>query len=204
MARKIGPTGSGSSKGGRGSGTKTGRNETRTKTVQNKLSMRSSHKAIAKRGAKSMPRGEPRPQFVDDRGVDLPARTGRSGGSTLKVSLVRIPASRRPRLEKIDRPIAVVATLPPLHPGEVLREEFLEPMGLSAGQLAKACGVPRTRIERIAAETMGISGDTALRLGRFFGTDPRFWMNLQVRYELETAKASAGAGIEAIRPHQAA
>ena len=67
--------------------------------------------------------------------------------------------------------LEIVATLPPLHPGEVLREEFLLPMNLSAYIVAKACGVPRTRIERIAREEMGISADTALRLGRFFGID---------------------------------
>ena len=60
--------------------------------------------------------------------------------------------------------------LPPMHPGEVLREEFLVPLNLSAGALAKACGLPRTRIERIATETTGITADTALRLGKALGT----------------------------------
>jgi antitoxin HigA-1 len=143
-----------------------------------------------------MARGEPRRPFFDDQAPAIPVRAGRTGGGSEKPV-----APRRP--ERYDQPLEIVATLPPLHPGEVLREEFLEPMGLSAGQLAKACGVPRTRIERIAAETMGISGDTALRLGRFFGTHPRFWMNLQVRYELEIAKASLGGQIAEIQPHQA-
>jgi antitoxin HigA-1 len=80
--------------------------------------------------------------------------------------------------------IEITATLPPMHPGEMLREEFIEPLGLSAGRVAKACGVPRTRIERIVSEQLGISGDTAVRLGRFFGTSPEFWMNLQARYEV--------------------
>lgn len=66
------------------------------------------------------------------------------------------------------------APLPPLHPGEVLREEFMMPLGLSAYALARACGVPRTRIERVAAEEIGISGDTAIRLGRVFDTTPEF------------------------------
>ena len=70
--------------------------------------------------------------------------------------------------------IEITATLPPMHPGEMLREEFIEPLGLSAGKVAKACGVPRTRIERIVSEQLGISGDTAVRLGRFFGTSPEF------------------------------
>ena len=86
--------------------------------------------------------------------------------------------------------IEIVETLPPLHTGEVLREEFLMPLGLTAGRVAKACGVPRTRIERIATERLGITADTAVRLGRVLGTGPEVWMNLQSRYDLETAKAA--------------
>ena len=86
--------------------------------------------------------------------------------------------------------LEIVATLPPLHPGEVLREEFIVPLSLTAGKVAKACGIARTRIERIVAEEIGISGDTALRLGRVLGTGPEFWMNLQSRYEIETARAA--------------
>ncbi|MGD0636058.1 MAG: HigA family addiction module antitoxin [Beijerinckiaceae bacterium] len=93
--------------------------------------------------------------------------------------------------------------LPPMHPGEVLREEFMIPLGLSAGAIAKACGVPRTRIERITTETMGISADTALRLGRYFGVDPRFWMNLQTRYDFEMAQIAAGPELEKITPNEA-
>ena len=69
--------------------------------------------------------------------------------------------------------------LAPMHPGEVLREEFLLPLNLSAGALAKACDLPRTRIERIAAETTGITVDTALRLGKALGTSAQLWLNLQ-------------------------
>lgn len=90
--------------------------------------------------------------------------------------------------------------LPPLHPGEVLREEFLIPLGLSAGEVARACHVPRTRIERIAAEQIGISTDTALRLGRYFGTSPDFWLNLQRQYEVETLTRSVGSEIAQIAP----
>ena len=75
-----------------------------------------------------------------------------------------------------------------MHPGEVLREEFLEPMKITPYALAKSLNVPRTRIERIAREELGISADTALRLARFFGTSPEFWMNLQARYDLLTAE----------------
>jgi addiction module HigA family antidote len=96
----------------------------------------------------------------------------------------------------------IVATLPPLHPGEVLREEFLLPMNLSAYLVAKACSVPRTRIERIAREEMGISADTALRLGRFFGIEPEFWINLQTRYDLATAGKAIGKALERIPVHQ--
>jgi addiction module HigA family antidote len=91
-----------------------------------------------------------------------------------------------------------VASLPPLHPGEVLREEFLKPMGLTPYAVAKACGVPRTRIERIAREELGISADTALRLGRFFGIEPEFWLNLQTRYDLETTRAVLGRSLDRI------
>jgi addiction module HigA family antidote len=69
--------------------------------------------------------------------------------------------------------------LPPLHPGEVLREEFLVPFKLSPGALAKAMGVPRTRVERIAAETTGTTADTALRLSKALGTSAQLWLNLQ-------------------------
>lgn len=97
----------------------------------------------------------------------------------------------------------IVETLPPMHPGEVLREEFLAPLGLSAGRVAKACSVPRTRIERIAAEEIGITGDTAARLARFFGTTAEFWMNLQTRYELATVERDAGAALAKIARFEA-
>jgi addiction module HigA family antidote len=82
--------------------------------------------------------------------------------------------------------------LSPLHPGEVLREEFLVPLALSPGALAKAMGVPRTRVERIAAETSGITADTALRLSKALGTSAQLWLNLQNRYDVETAERAIG------------
>ena len=82
--------------------------------------------------------------------------------------------------------------LPPLHPGEILREEFLVPLGLSPGALAKAVGVPRTRVERIAAETTGITADTALRLSKALGTSAQLWQNLQNRYDAEMTKQAIG------------
>src|SRR3981189_1499068 len=78
--------------------------------------------------------------------------------------------------------------LPPLHPGEVLRAEFLVPMGLSPGALAKACGVPRTGIERLANEQIGVTADTALRLSKAFGTTPELWLNLQNSFDVRTAR----------------
>lgn len=96
----------------------------------------------------------------------------------------------------------IVARLPPMHPGEMLREEYLEPLGLSAGKVARACGVPRTRFERIAREELGVSGDTAVRLGKFFGTSPEFWMNLQARYEVLMAQRNAGKALQAIAPYK--
>ena len=75
-----------------------------------------------------------------------------------------------------------------IHPGEILREEFIKPHDLSCRKLAQKLGVPAPRINDIALERRGITADTALRLAKFFGTTPRFWMNLQVSYELRAAE----------------
>ena len=88
--------------------------------------------------------------------------------------------------------------LPPLHPGEVLREEFMLPHSMSAGAVARACHVPRTRIERIAREEIGITADTALRLEKLFGSSAAFWLGLQADFDMETARAAIGAEIETI------
>ncbi|WP_024516649.1 HigA family addiction module antitoxin [Bradyrhizobium sp. Tv2a-2] len=87
---------------------------------------------------------------------------------------------------------------PPMHPGEVLREEFLIPLGLSAGSLAKACGVPRTRIERIANEETSITADSALRLGKALGMSAQLWLNLQNEFDMRTAKSRIGKELEKI------
>lgn len=92
----------------------------------------------------------------------------------------------------------IVAKLPPLHPGEMLREEFLKPMGLTPYAVAKACGVPRTRIERIVREELGITADTALRLAKYFGMSVEFWINLQAQYDIEMAKRKIGKKLAAI------
>ena len=80
-------------------------------------------------------------------------------------------------------------TLQPIHPGEILREEFMKPMGLTQYRLAKDISVPPRRINEIFHEKRAITADTALRFSRYFGNSARFWMNLQSRYELEKAKA---------------
>jgi addiction module HigA family antidote len=78
--------------------------------------------------------------------------------------------------------------LAPIHPGEILLEEFLEPMSISQYRLAKDIGVPARRINEIVHGKRGVSADTALRLSRYFGLSERFWMNLQSRYDLEIEK----------------
>ncbi|MER0237702.1 HigA family addiction module antitoxin [Fulvimarina sp. MAC8] len=88
----------------------------------------------------------------------------------------------------------------PIHPGEYLREEYLVPLEMSAGALAKKLGVPRTRIERIAKEQIGLTPDTALRLARFFNTTPQFWMNFQQAFELETQAAALADVLANIEP----
>jgi addiction module HigA family antidote len=92
----------------------------------------------------------------------------------------------------------MASLLPPVHPGEILREEYLGPLHLSAGALAKKLNVPRTRIERLVAEQTSVTTDTALRLGRFFDTTPEFWMNLQTSYDLKVESAAKREEIAAI------
>jgi addiction module HigA family antidote len=94
----------------------------------------------------------------------------------------------------------VAKRLPPVHPGEVLREEFLLPMRLSAYAVARACGVPRTRIERLAREETPVTADTALRLARYFGTTPEFWMGMQAQHDLERAEDDVAAELRRIEP----
>jgi addiction module HigA family antidote len=94
--------------------------------------------------------------------------------------------------------------LPPIHPGEQLREEFMKPLGITAYRLAKDLGMPTTHIQSIVAERRGISGDTALRLARYFDTSAEFWLNMQRDWELETAAEISGARIAAeVKPRAA-
>ena len=82
--------------------------------------------------------------------------------------------------------------IPPMHPGEILRMEFLEPLGLTVYALARATSMPRTRLNDIVRGRRGITADTALRLARYFGTDALSWINLQTRYDLDIARERIG------------
>ncbi len=87
-----------------------------------------------------------------------------------------------------------------IHPGEILREEFLKPVGMSVYELAKRLHVPAPRINDIVLERRGITADTAVRLSRFFGTTEQFWLNLQGAYEVSRVKAERAAELERIEP----
>lgn len=98
----------------------------------------------------------------------------------------------------------MIKKLKPMHPGEVLREEFLVPLRMSAGALAKACGLPRTRIERIASEQTAITADTALRLAKALDTTPQLWLNLQIDFDVQVAQQNLGKAlgrIEVVNKH---
>jgi addiction module HigA family antidote len=91
--------------------------------------------------------------------------------------------------------------LPPIHPGEILREDYMKPLNLTAHRVAMALHVPATRIAEIVHERRGITADTAIRLGRFFRTSARFWLNLQNAYDLEVIEDRMLAQIESeVRP----
>lgn len=95
--------------------------------------------------------------------------------------------------------------LKPVHPGEVLQQEFLRPMGLSQNRLALAIGVPPRRINEIVLEKRSVSADTALRLGRYFGMSAHFWMGLQMDYDLDITADSLEKRLEKeVKPHAAA
>jgi addiction module HigA family antidote len=92
----------------------------------------------------------------------------------------------------------------PVHPGETLREDFLKPLRLTANRLAMELRVPVTRVNDIVRGKRAITADTALRLARYFGTTPQFWMNLQANYDLELTQDARGPEIvDRIRPHRA-
>jgi len=92
-----------------------------------------------------------------------------------------------------------MSKLPPLHPGEVLREEFMAPYGLTAYALAKLLLIPRTRIERLANEETRVTADTALRLARCFNTTEEFWLRLQARHDVEREAPKIGLELKKIK-----
>ena len=89
----------------------------------------------------------------------------------------------------------------PVHPGEVLLEEFMRPLGITQYRLAKETNVPPRRINEIVQGRRAVTADTALRLARFFGTSEMFWLNLQARYELDIQKQKTGPALSLVRPH---
>ncbi|MCY4500988.1 MAG: HigA family addiction module antitoxin [Alphaproteobacteria bacterium] len=97
-----------------------------------------------------------------------------------------------------------MTALDPIHPGEVLKHDFMEPFALSSAALARAIGVTPARINEILRGRRGLTADTALRLARYFGTDAQSWMNLQDRYELAVAAQKGAAALRAIRPREMA
>ncbi len=97
-----------------------------------------------------------------------------------------------------------MTALEPVHPGEILKYDFMEPLELSATSLARAIGVTPARVNEIVRRRRGITAETALRLARYFNTDAQSWMNLQTRYELALAERTAHAALQAIRPRKVA
>ena len=114
---------------------------------------------------------------------------------------------KREELDRREVDFSDVASgrrLPPVHPGEILRDEFLTPMGISVYRLARAIKVSRPRLNDIVLGRRGVTTDTALRLGRYFGMTPEFWINLQTRYDLDIAERTIRRRIEReIEPHPA-
>ena len=90
--------------------------------------------------------------------------------------------------------------LPPVHPGEILMEEFLRPLGIGTTVAARRMNLPRTRVERVVRGEVGVTADTAMRLEAFLGAPARVWLNLQDRYELDLVRAKKDTSIDSIRP----
>jgi addiction module HigA family antidote len=153
-------------------------------------------------GCWTTPRGWRTWRQFQETGLRLWAATGRvntasestiNGESALSGAKARRNRSRSSiTISEVNMGTANRDRLPPIHPGEILREEFLTPLGMSAHELALALRVPATRINDIVNEKRGITADTALRLSRYFGTTSRFWMNMQASWELEVAEDQLG------------
>ncbi len=97
---------------------------------------------------------------------------------------------------RVDFRAITTGKLRPVHPGDILRQDFLEPLGISVYALAKAIHVPRSRANDIVLGRRGVSADTAIRLGRYLKTSPEFWVNLQARYDLDVAKQALRGTVE--------
>jgi addiction module HigA family antidote len=117
-------------------------------------------------------------------------RRQRMDEASVSLADVRADALARERAERPSQPI---------HPGEVLMQEFMKPLGLKSPTAAKAMGVPRTRIERLVAGVTPVTPDTALRLDRAFGRPAIFWLNLQAAYDLEMTEPALGQALNAVR-----
>ena len=120
------------------------------------------------------------------------------GAELIQSDQVNTPI-KRADLDRGDVDFSDIASgrkLPPVHPGEILRDEFLEPLGLSVYRAAQALKVSSPRLNEIVLGRRGVTTDTALRLGRYFGTTPRFWINLQTHYDLEVAERTLRRQIE--------
>lgn len=98
----------------------------------------------------------------------------------------------------------MLTTSPPIHPGEILKEEFMVPLGISSYKLAKSINVPINRISEILSGKRAITADTALRLGLFFSVDPQWWLNMQSSYELDLVEDSRETLVSQIIPYRAA
>jgi addiction module HigA family antidote len=136
------------------------------------------------------------------KGVDetlAPKRCSRIG-RLLPTGAADVTHDKAPRALKHERSLEIVATHPPVHPGSILRDMFLAEYELTPYALAKACHMHRSKVERIVREDLGISGDTAVRFGRFFGNSAEFWMNLQATYEVMKARQEIGAKLNEIQP----
>ncbi len=104
-----------------------------------------------------------------------------------------------------ERMVKKARRLPPVHPGEILREDLLKPLGISINRLGRDLRVPVTRMSEIANGRRGITADTALRLARYFGTTPEFWMNLQAAFDLDSAqRVLADRIVRDVHPREAA
>ena len=116
-------------------------------------------------------------------------------------------AIRREELDRREVDLSDVVSerrLPPVHPGQILRDDYLTPMGLSVYRLAIELRIPRPRLNDVVLGRRAVTVDTALRLGRYFGTTPEFWINLQTRYDLDVADRTVRRRIEQeIKPYAA-